>query len=1013
MQIKTLFVDDERSLLEQAEIFIERMDDELDVYTSTSAAEALHIMDEKNFDVIVSDYQMPEINGLEFLEKVREERDSDIPFIMFTGKGREEVAMKALNLGADRYIQKGGNPKSQYGVLVQAIKQEVEHHRTEKELEKSEKREKLFSSSLEGASLEVFWVTPEGEFVFANETARDRLGYSEDELKGMHVWDIDPNYPKEKRKEFWEELKRRGKQNFVTSHMKDDGEIYPVEISSQYIEHDGEEYEFAFAKDITEREERKNELHERVKELECLYSISNLTQGEELSIESTMKEVVEIIPRGFAYPKNTSAKIIFDDQVYESNDFEESSNSISEELSTDHGSGRVEVHVDKEKDGEDVFLEQEKDLLSSITIHLENSIERKMKVEEIEELSKFQEALIEDSNVWLNVTDEEGNILVWNKGAEEISGYKAEEVEGNDKIWEWLYPDEEYRKEIMERFSGIFSEKEVSNLETEIECKKGEKKIISWNSRVWKDDEENVTGTIALGRDVTKQKEVEHELKYEKNRYETLFEQNPEAVVEVDEDFRVVRVNTRFERLFHFEEKEIKGEHIDDLLVPEEKIEEAKELDERTQKDGRFDYETVRLTKSGEEIPVFITGRTIHQDEGTHHLAVYRDITEQKETEERIRKNKEKIENLHKISTELETCENEEQVYEHAVKTAERILEFDICAINAPEGNFMKATAISSRFPDGASSVDKPLPIDDSLAGKTYRENRSFLVKDKEDNEYVNPTTDKFISGISVPIGDFAVFQAVSTVKDDFDDEDLRMVELLMDHVSEALKRVKVKEREDFLHSLLRHDVRNKNQIIKGYLELMKDCDLSKEANDFIEKAEHAAEDSIDIIEKVRKLRKIEEEEEIEKIDMSLVFDKILSEHQGQLKENDININISRCDCKVKGGKLLEELFSNLIENSIQHSRCDEIKISSLIEDDECVVCVEDDGVGIDDEVKEKIFKKGFKKGETAGTGLGLYMVKEIAESYDGSVEVKDSSLGGAKFVIHLFREKISDDPIP
>jgi len=617
--------------------------------------------------------------------------------------------------------------------------------------------------------------------------------------------------------------------------------------------------------------------------------------------------------------------------------------------------------------------------------------------------------LIENSKLWFNVTDEEGNILVWNKAAEEISGYKAEEVEGNDKIWELLYPDEEYRKEIMKRFSGIFSGKEVSNLETKIECKNGERKIISWNSRVWKDDDGNITGTIALGRDVTKQKEVKRELKNEKNRYETLFEENPEAVVEIDEDSRVVRANTRFERLFGFLENEIEGEHINELVVPEKRIEEAKELDETAREEGYFDHETVRITKDGEKIDVAITGRPIQQDEGTHYLVVYRDITERKKAEERIRKNKEKIEKLHKISAELETCENEEQVYEHVVEVAERILDFDICAINAPEGDLMKAVAMSSQFPENASSVDKPLPIDDSLAGRTYREKNSFLVSDKKENEDVNPTYDEFRSGISVPIGDFAVFQAVSTVKDDFDDEDLRMTELLMDHVSEALKRVKIKEREDFLHSLLRHDVGNKNQIIRGYLELIDEYDLPDEVENFVEKAEHAAKNSIEIIEKVKKLREIESEEEISEMDLKTVMSKLLSEHEGQLEKKGITIEICEFDCKVKGGALLEELFSNLIENSIQHSDCDRIEVSYEIKEDECLVKVEDDGVGISDETKDKIFKKGFMEGENAGTGLGLYMVKEIAKSYGGSVEVKDSELGGARFDVRLEKNERED----
>ena len=1133
MQIKTLLVDDEKALLDQAEIFLERIGERIEVFSTSSADNALEMMDEKDFDVIVSDYQMPGMDGLEFLEEVRKERDNDIPFIIFTGKGREEVAMKALNLGADRYIQKGGNPKSQYGVLVQAIEQEIQHYKTEKALKRSEeryesitedvlehadfgiiildknfdivwinkpieeyfgidkekvlgkdketlveekvspifedaekfknkvlatyqdntyiedfechvlpdeekdlkerwlrhwskpikrglyhggriehytditerkeikKREKLFSSSLEEASLEVFWITPEGEFVFTNDTARGRLGYSKEELNGMHVWDIDPNYPKEKRSEFWKDLKERGRQEFISTHVKNDGKEYPVEITSQYIEHDGEEYEFAFAKDITERIEKKDTLHERVKELDCLYNVLTLTQSEDITVQNLMREVVDLIPKGFHHPKDTYARITIDDQIYESEEFVETTKSISESISTEDISGRLEVYVDK-NDDEDVFLEKEEDMLNLISIHLENFIERKMKVEELEELNRFREAVIEDYNVWFNVTDEKGNILLWNKGAEKISGYNAEEVEGDDKAWELLYPDEEYRNFVMKKFSQIIDDKEIENIETKIERKDGEKRIISWSSRVWRDEEGNITGTIAIGRDVTEQKEFQRELRNEKNRFETLFEGNPEAIVELDEDFSVVKVNMRFERLFGFEEREIKGKNINELLAPEDRLSEAKNLDEKTVENGYFDHETVRLTKSGEEIDVAIMGRPIKLAEETHYLGVYRDITERKEVEQHIKKSKEKIEKLHEISAELETCKSMNDVYEHTVKVAERILEFEICAINAPEGDLMKAMAISSEFPDGASSVDKPLPIDDSLAGRTYREKKSFLVKDKSENEDVNPTFDEFRSGISVPIGDYAVFQAVSTSSGDFDEEDLRMTELLMDHVSEAVKRVEVKEREDFLHSLLRHDVGNKNQLIKGYLELAREQDPSDEVKNFIDKAEHVAGDSIEIIEKVRKLRKIERDEEIEQMNLSSVIDKAISEKSNQLQEKDIDIKREGCDCKIKGGQLLEELFSNLIENSIQHADCDKIKVSSRTEGDKCVVTVEDDGVGISEELKKKIFEKGFKEGENAGTGLGLYMVKEIAESYGGSVDVNESEIGGVRFIVRL-----------
>lgn len=102
MIMDILMVDDEQSFLEQAKIFLERIDQDLEVSTVFSLEEALKELEEKEFDGVVSDFQMPTVNGIEFLKILRDKKDNDVLFIMSTGKGREEVAMKALNLGADR-----------------------------------------------------------------------------------------------------------------------------------------------------------------------------------------------------------------------------------------------------------------------------------------------------------------------------------------------------------------------------------------------------------------------------------------------------------------------------------------------------------------------------------------------------------------------------------------------------------------------------------------------------------------------------------------------------------------------------------------------------------------------------------------------------------------------------------------------------------------------------------------------------------------------------------------------
>ena len=81
------------------------------------------------FDAIVSDFQMPEMNGITLLREIRS--TSDIPFILFTGKGREEVVIDAINTGADSYLQKGGDPTTQFAELGHKILQATSRHQAE------------------------------------------------------------------------------------------------------------------------------------------------------------------------------------------------------------------------------------------------------------------------------------------------------------------------------------------------------------------------------------------------------------------------------------------------------------------------------------------------------------------------------------------------------------------------------------------------------------------------------------------------------------------------------------------------------------------------------------------------------------------------------------------------------------------------------------------------------------------------------------------------------------------
>ncbi len=143
--VRVLHVDDDQVFLDLTGDMIERQSDDISVESVSSAEEAVDVLEDEEFDCLVSDYDMEGYSGLDLLEEVRE-MEPELPFVLFTGKGSEEIASQAITAGVTDYIQKQPGAE-QYEVLVNRVENAVDARRSKVELaERTRKLETLIEN---------------------------------------------------------------------------------------------------------------------------------------------------------------------------------------------------------------------------------------------------------------------------------------------------------------------------------------------------------------------------------------------------------------------------------------------------------------------------------------------------------------------------------------------------------------------------------------------------------------------------------------------------------------------------------------------------------------------------------------------------------------------------------------------------------------------------------------------------------------------------------------------------
>ncbi|MHB9286896.1 PAS domain-containing protein [Halobacteriales archaeon Cl-PHB] len=255
-EIRVLHVDDEPAFCDMVSTFLEQEDDEFRVSTATSPADGLEQLADRDFDCVVSDYDMPGTDGIEFLAAVREQYPKR-PFILYTGKGSEEIASEAISAGVTDYLQKQSGT-GHYTVLANRIRNAVDQYRSRHAVETTER--KLVELAERTDDVLFMFDRDWSELLFVNSAYEEIWGRSTEELEGDPTSFLEMVHPEDRDqvRAAMERVSEGTPSQQEYRVVRQDGEHRWVRTDTKPILEDGDSARIVGkVSDVTERKERE------------------------------------------------------------------------------------------------------------------------------------------------------------------------------------------------------------------------------------------------------------------------------------------------------------------------------------------------------------------------------------------------------------------------------------------------------------------------------------------------------------------------------------------------------------------------------------------------------------------------------------------------------------------------------------------------------------------------------------------------------------------------------------
>ncbi|MFW9992762.1 MAG: PAS domain S-box protein [Candidatus Odinarchaeota archaeon] len=646
--IRVLHVDDEVFYTELTkECLADIYGDTIVIDSLTNPEMIFEKLKECNYDVIVSDYKMPGMDGLELLSLLRKQ-NNDIPFIMFTGRGREEVAIKSLNLGADYYLKKGGDPDSQFSELGHIIKQVVHHKRTENKLIESEQKFRLLTEQ----SLLGIAILQDGLIKYVNESLANNLEYTVEEVLAWPADEFVAVIHPEDRPFVVEQAQKKqfGKKGIIPHYsyrlISKTGKIKWADNYSKTIMYEGRTADLVTIIDIT----HSKRIEEVLLESEERYRQLVETMNEGLLIQdrnNLITYVNDSLCKMFQYSREELLGTYTNDYLDDDSRkrFEERTKNGRERSSRKYELTGIR------KDGSKINM-----LISPRAIVSENGklrgsfavisdiSDRKQAELALQESEARYRSLFENVPIGLYRTTPDGRILAANPAMLKMVKYPSfEELSSLDLENEDQYPPKYSREEFKKT---IDRNGRVTGLESELQTRDGSLITVREYAIAIRDESGNIECYEGSIENISERKKIEEELRDSEARYRTLFENVPIGLYRTTPDGKILAANPAMLKMLKYSTfEEFTKLNLEDESQYPPQISRQKIKDQLEREGSIEGLEVDWRAKDGSVITVREYSKAIRDETG--NIICYEgsaeDITERKRAEEALRESEKRF----------------------------------------------------------------------------------------------------------------------------------------------------------------------------------------------------------------------------------------------------------------------------------------------------------------------------------------------------------------------------------